>query len=70
MSPNHKLAFPNTDSEKQGFKNLCITRPDGWDDPRSWEWGLHLLLSAHRQPAAGLSEALLLKATLSLTSRT
>lgn len=32
MSPNHKLAFPNTDSEKQG-KNLCTTRPDGWDDP-------------------------------------
>lgn len=26
MSPNHKLAFTNTDSEKQD-KNLCITRP-------------------------------------------
>lgn len=72
MSPNHKLAFTNTDSEKQD-KNLCITHPqEAGITPRAVT-GTHtssLFVHTGWLAAAGLSERLLLKATLSLTSLT
>lgn len=72
MSPNHKLAFTNTDSEKQ-HKDLCITRPqEAGIIPRAVT-GTHtssFFVHTGWLAAAGLSEHLLLKATLSLTSLT